>query len=238
MNYIFRLVEGSFNCEQFPEDINVGLFVFLSRADKENDKELRKEGVYRNPMDLRPPTLKNSGNKIVAGIIQWIIEPVVEGAACTPQIGFAGGRQLIQNVVDLDFTLRRDSLLYQQAMDDGNICLNHDFSSCSCLSVVHRDLLNSIPITILFDFAMAFPSVSRAWVFFLLCFMGAQKGIMDVISVLYKMNEACMNTPNRMVFMLIIFLLGVVRGCPSSGSLSVISTLCCTCSKTNDGPPL
>ena len=123
-----------------PEDINDGLFVFLSKADKDDDKDLSSEGVYRSPLDLRPLTLKNSENKVVAGVINWIIKPVVERAACSIQNGFVGGRQLIQNPVDLDFRARQDSLLFQQAMDDGNMCSNIIFSN--------RGLSNSLPLTV------------------------------------------------------------------------------------------
>ena len=127
VQYLVRLIDGFFNCKQLPEDINDGLLVFLSKADKDDDKDLSSEGVYRSPLDLRPLTLKNSENKVVAGVINWIIKLVVERAACSIQNGFVGGRQLIQNPVDLDFRARQDSLLFQQAMDDGNMCFNINF---------------------------------------------------------------------------------------------------------------
>ena len=164
-----------------PLDINDGLFVFLSKADKDDDLERGNEGVYRSPLDLRPLTLKNSENKVVAGVTNWIINPVVEKTACSSQNGFAAGRQLLQNAVDLDFKARQDSLLFQQAMDDGNLCFSSSFSDLSNLSIAHRDILNSLPITVLFDYAMAFPSVCHAWVFFMLDFLGMPIGLIDAV---------------------------------------------------------
>ena len=119
-----------FQLQTLPLDIIDGLFVFSSKADKDDDLELSNEGVYRSPLDLRPLTLKNSENKVVVGVINWIIKPVVEKAACSLQNGFVGGRQLIQNAVDLDFKARQDSLLFQQAMDDGNLCFSSSFQIC------------------------------------------------------------------------------------------------------------
>ena len=54
-----------------------------------------------------------------------------------------------------------------------------------CLSIAHRGLLNSLPLTVLFDYAMAFPSVCHAWVFFLLSFVGMPEGLVDAIRALY-----------------------------------------------------
>ena len=57
--------------------MNDGLFVFLSKGDKEDDRHLSKDGVYRAPLDLRPLTLKSSDSKVAAGCINWIIAFVV-----------------------------------------------------------------------------------------------------------------------------------------------------------------
>ena len=69
------------NRANLPADKNEVLFGFLSKSDKEDDRELSKEGALRSPLDLRPPTLKNSDNKIVAGFLNWISKPVMENAA-------------------------------------------------------------------------------------------------------------------------------------------------------------
>ena len=120
-------MNGFFNCRPLPLDINDGVFVFLSKADKDDALELSNEGVYRSPLDLRPLTLTNSENEVVAGVISWSNKPVVEKAACSLQNRFVGGRQLIQNTLGLDFKARQDSLLFQRAMDDGNLCFSSNF---------------------------------------------------------------------------------------------------------------
>ena len=74
----------------------------------------------------------------------------------------------------------------------------------------------------LFDYAMAFPSVCHAWVFFFLDFFGMPVGSVDAIKALYKMNRAYMSSPNGIILMFVI-LFGVLQGCPLSGSLFVIA---------------
>ena len=44
--YTVRLIDGFFNCRPLPLDISDGLFVFLSKAGKDDDLELSNEGVY------------------------------------------------------------------------------------------------------------------------------------------------------------------------------------------------
>ena len=107
-------------------------------------------------------------------------------------------------------------------MDDRNLGFDNELSVLSRLPIAHRDLLNSLPLTVLFDYAMAFPSVCNASAFFLLSFVGMPEGLVDAIRAVYKMNKAYMNTPSGIVFMFLI-LSGVLQGCPLSGSLFVIA---------------
>ena len=66
--------------------------MFLMKSDREDDRTLSTDGIYRHPGDLRLLTLKNSDNKSVAGICNWMIWPVVEASACSLQNGFTKGR--------------------------------------------------------------------------------------------------------------------------------------------------
>ena len=93
--------------------------------------------------------------------MNWCLKPVVEAAACSIQNRFVANRQLLQNAVDLDFYSRRESLRYQEAMDDGNLSF---LDSLDTLSFSHKGLINNMPVMTLLDYAMAFPSVSHAWV--------------------------------------------------------------------------
>ena len=54
-------------------DINEGLFVFLMKSDREDDRTLSTDGIYRHPGDLRPLVLKNYDKESVAGICNWMI---------------------------------------------------------------------------------------------------------------------------------------------------------------------
>ena len=66
--FLVRLFDAFTNGDSLPADINDGLFCFLSQADKDDDLALSKEGVFRDPSELRPLTLKNADNQIIAGI--------------------------------------------------------------------------------------------------------------------------------------------------------------------------
>jgi hypothetical protein len=116
-----RLVDAHMNCKPLPADINDGLFVFASKNDKEDDHLLSGEGVFRSPGDLRPLTLKNADNKMIAGITNWIIKPVVEQAASISQRGFVGDRQMGQNSVNLDHQSRLDALKFTPYMENASL---------------------------------------------------------------------------------------------------------------------
>ena len=71
------------------------------------------------------------------------------------QRGFISGRQLLQNVVDLDVHSRINALQLQQSQ-------NHSFYQEFNEAVQH--LIKCIPVTVLFDYASAFPSISHKWI--------------------------------------------------------------------------
>ena len=48
------------------------LFAFLPKGEKEDDKELSKDGIYRSALDLRPLTLTNADSKMAAGMAHCI----------------------------------------------------------------------------------------------------------------------------------------------------------------------
>ena len=176
-----------------------------------------KQGVHRAALDLRPLTLKSPDNKIVAGCLNRLIKPVVGNAACSPQTWFVFGRQVVQNAFDLDLFASRDVLFFVSSLHEKKLSLS---SVLVRFNVV--DLLNCLPVSMLFDFAMASNSVSNAWVVFLLGFIGFPAGIYDAILVLYRMKKAYMNTHKGIIFMSVV-LSGVLQGCPLSGSLFVIA---------------
>ena len=116
-----RLMDAHMNCKPLPADINDGLFAFASNTDKDDDHLLSGEGIFRCPGDLRPLTLKNADNKMVAGITYWIIKPVVEKSASISQRGFVGDRQMGQNSVNLDYKSRLDALKLAPFMENASL---------------------------------------------------------------------------------------------------------------------
>lgn len=56
--YVVRLFNTFVNGGPLLQDINEGLFVFLSKADEDDHKSLPTEGIFRGPTDLRSLTLK------------------------------------------------------------------------------------------------------------------------------------------------------------------------------------
>ena len=67
--------------------------------------------IVREAFDNRPLSLKNADNKICASVVNRCISPVVEHGTHKTQNGFVHGRQLLQNVVDLDAYARLFSVL-------------------------------------------------------------------------------------------------------------------------------
>jgi len=137
-----------------PDDFNDGLFVFIPKDTGNND-----EAFYADPLETRPLTLKNTDNKGVAGVINWIVHPVVKRSACSLQNGFIKGRQLVQNPVDLDFHARLEALRFSG--DE-----THFMHYLSELVISKVGITGLIPLLLLFDFAAAFPSVRHAWMHF------------------------------------------------------------------------
>ena len=136
---------------------------------------------------------------------------------------------MIQNVVDLDSAARRDAFILGLSLDGRSLSFT---SECVFSNVVHKDFVSCLPVRVLFDFAMAFPSVSHAWVFLLGVILFLE-GIYDAALALYTMNRAYMNTQNGIVFMFVV-LSGVLQGGPLSGFCSsYLSTHYCTCSNSS-----
>lgn len=85
----------------------------------------------------------------------WAISPVVQASANKIQRGFVSGRQLVQNVVDLDYAGRAGALRYGAS--------RQGYAFDSDLSLSKDGCIGRLPLLALFDFASAFPSVAHAW---------------------------------------------------------------------------
>ena len=56
--YVVRLCRTFMNGGQLPLDLNDGLFILLSEAERDDDNTPSAEGIFRRPADPRPLTLK------------------------------------------------------------------------------------------------------------------------------------------------------------------------------------
>ena len=104
-DYIEALTNDALAGKPLPTKTLQGLFVFPPKGDA-SPEEVTSCKAYRQPKDLRPLTLKNEGNKMIAGVLNRCIIPTVVLCASILQRGFIPGRQLVQNVLDLDFHSR------------------------------------------------------------------------------------------------------------------------------------
>ena len=196
-----------------PVDLNDGVMVFAPKGSAEDDFIADPHAVFRRPEELRPLTLKNEDNKTVAGVTNWIITPVVAKSSSKLQNGFKRDCQLTQNVVDLDFESRKQTLLFQGRFDK--------FRYSEQLILNREGLVNSLPVLMLYDYAAAFPSVSHAWLFMVLNYINIPLGLMNTINALYTGNSAFQQGREGLVWLFGI-ISGVLQGCPLSGSLFVI----------------
>ena len=133
-------------------------------------------------MKQDPLTLKNADNKIIAGLINWCISPVVKACAISMQRGFVGDRQLLQNAVDLDQASRVAAHLYS-AGDD----------ACKFSEILFSrpDIdIGNVPVTVLWDYVAAFPSVAHAWLFLVLEAIKLPAGLLNVVRALYDDGDA------------------------------------------------
>ena len=117
LNYSIQLFDAHAGGNPRPPDINDGLFVFIPKGEEKDDNMQAPGVVFRHPSETRPLTLKNVDNKIIAGLINWCISPVVKACAIFMQRGFVGDRQLLQNAVDLDQASRVAAHLYSAGDD-------------------------------------------------------------------------------------------------------------------------
>ena len=163
--------------------------------------------IVREATDTRPLNLRNTDNKTLTGIINLNMQPAIRSGAHTTQRGFIGGRQLTQNVVDLDFSAREQAI----------------FTSSQSSAVNLASIPEECRIAILafFDFATAFPSVAHAYLALVIVFSKAPPWIENFVRNLYAFNHTFQMTASGMNFLYSIWS-GVLQGCPLSATLFVM----------------
>ena len=140
-----------------PVSFNDSLIVFVPKGTEQDDET----GIVRDPFDTRPLALKNSDNKAIGGVVNFLLKRTMARSACALQRGFIPGRQLLENVLNLDTHARA------QGMRDGGC---------------------RIPILAFWDYAAAFPSVAHAWLFRALASAGAPDGLLSLARGMYNSN--------------------------------------------------
>ena len=87
------------------------------KGNSEDDYLLDTKGVFRHPTELRLLGLKSPEDKIVAGVANWCLKPVLTECAEVSPNGLAGRRQLAQNAGDVDYEGRKAAFSYQTTQD-------------------------------------------------------------------------------------------------------------------------
>ncbi len=109
-------------------DFNASLRVFAAKGSEDADAL----GAVRAPSSTQPLALKNTDNKTVAGVVNFLMKGPVAAGAAKCQRGFIVGRNFCSNIVDLDCRARVVSM--------------------------QPDVMTSMPALLALDFEAAFPS--------------------------------------------------------------------------------
>ena len=171
-------------------DFSSSLAVFLPKGDCAGDDQ----EVIRSPSDVRPLGLKNIDNKTICAVWNHALRPQIARQACSLQRGFVAGRQLLENITDLDAEAR----VYGHPSD-----------------------AHLLPILVLFDFCAAFPSVALSWVWTVLDAMQFHPGLRAFFEGVYHLNSCVLPAPSGLEFMCWVTA-GVLQGCPLSGLIFVL----------------
>ena len=148
------------------------------------------------PGDTRPLTGSNCDVKIFAMMLADSINSVIDKWAFRVQRGFIRGRCMLQNVIDVE----TKSLIF--ARNKGN---------SSAL--------------LFFDFAAAFPSIARAFIWIALIAIGFPRNVVAGIRALYKNNLHFVRTSSGLKFVFVAES-GVMQGSPLSSLIFVLVTDC------------
>jgi len=179
------------------ELLNQQLVWFAPKGQSDQDGT----AVIRTPGNLRTIFGSNVDTKLIAGTIAHeMTEPMLK---VTPgaQRGFCRGRQLALNVVDLDVYMR----MFNNQFDATNIMKD----------------IGSIPVSALYDFCNAFPSLLHEWIFLVLEVLQVPTLIRKVILSLYTCITAYSSGVGDGSFLFRV-LGGVRTGCPLSSVLFIL----------------
>ena len=181
---------------QLPCEANTALLVLIPKGDATSTGDDRSHSAASQ---LRPLSLCNSDVKILEMALCRAMEEKVEQWAHASQRGFLRGRSMLQNILDVE----TKSIVY-----------------------AHEQYgLLARPVTILFDFANAFPSLAHEFLWMVLHFIGVPPLVIGAIQQLYKNNTHLWEFRGR-TRKVYIAKSGVKQGGPLSALLFVIAIDC------------
>ena len=161
-----------------------------------------KTACIRTPDKFRTIFGSNCDSKLLSGTIAYAILAAVLHLTPQNQRGFCKGRQLSLNSVDLDVFMR---------------FFNAQFD----VSKITHDKIGEIPVTVLYDFCNAFPTVLHEFLFLLLKVLRFPAFLRNAILNLYTKISvfSCGIGDGSFLFWV---LCGVKTGCPLSSLLFLL----------------
>ena len=160
-----KLTEAFSNLE--PADrhaFNASILCCLPKKPSGSDGE---QGVYYKPGDTRPLNISNVDNRIIASAARLAWEPILEAWVSKMQRGFLKGREMLHNIIDVDWAAMKVSLV----MPHGSL--------------------------VLFDFRAAFPSVSHDFLIQSLTYLGLPQHAIHFIRSMYSQNTCTLRVQGQ-----------------------------------------
>ena len=175
--------------------------------------------TLREANKTRPLSRKNCDNKMIMSANTKACESQFKSITHKTQNGFVGGRNFLNNVVDMDAA--------------GRIYSTKFFGSSEHI----RSFVKNIPVFIPCDFSAAFPSIIQAWVWLVMEYRKLPRSFITLMKAMYK-NARAIFVHEGSIFIIIQFLSGVLQGCPASGWLfdsAIDPFLACFHNKLEEG---
>ena len=181
------------------EEFNMQKGWFAPKGALDSDKV----AVVRTANNLRTIFGSNCDSKIIAGTVGFKMTPATLRVTPINQRGFCKGRQISLNIVDLDLFIR---------------VFNNEFD----VSSLSFDHIEDIPVSVLYDFCNAFPTLVHEYLFLVLIMYELPGKFRNVIISLYTRISVFSSGIGNGKFLFYV-LCGVKTGCPLS---SILFLLC------------
>lgn len=186
ISVLYSCLEALWRGEPAPEWFNEATVIFIPKAAvSPTDDESRAE-----PGRYRPLTLANASQTLLAKAITSLLEEVAVTTVSPLQRGFVRGRQILDNVFDVECAME--------------------------LALLQVD---SDPGIFLFDVEAAFPSASQAWIWRVMYAMELPRALCSAVQALYCNVRVRFLVGGVLSAYTVDVVSGIKQGCPSSGSL-------------------